>query len=147
MALRNHVTFRTSQFNQTEVLPHFINPCCFGEDCAAWLADALRGRGIAEVSAPWQEDWGWQFSCQVGDQAVLVSVSLTEETPSSWLVFANAQRPLLKRLFGGAAREDALQPFLETLHKAIEALPDVRDIGWHVEEGFEPGREGGSPTP
>jgi hypothetical protein len=32
--MRSHVAFKTPRFNQTEVQPHFINPCRFGED---WL--------------------------------------------------------------------------------------------------------------
>jgi hypothetical protein len=35
--MRSHVTFKTPRFDQTEVQPHSINPCCFGEDCIVWL--------------------------------------------------------------------------------------------------------------
>ncbi len=28
---------QTGCFSSTEVQEHFINPCCFGEDFAAWL--------------------------------------------------------------------------------------------------------------
>ncbi len=48
----------TSKFNSNEVLPHFINERCFGEDFALWLALALRNVGYS-VSDPVQEDWGW----------------------------------------------------------------------------------------
>ena len=62
--MRSHVTFKTPRFNQTEVQPHFINPCCFGEDCIFWLIAELRERGWADLTDPWQEDWGWQTSGQ-----------------------------------------------------------------------------------
>jgi hypothetical protein len=52
------LTFRSSRFNTTEVKPHFINDCCFGEDVAAWLAPKLAERGY-RVLEPGQEDWGW----------------------------------------------------------------------------------------
>jgi hypothetical protein len=50
--MRSHVTFKTPRFNQTEVQPHFINPCCFGEDCIFWLIAELRGRGWADHMLP-----------------------------------------------------------------------------------------------
>jgi hypothetical protein len=52
--------FRTSRFNLSKVGAHFINPCCFGEDLAAWLRLKLTEHGI-ETSEPYQEDWGWEF--------------------------------------------------------------------------------------
>jgi hypothetical protein len=54
--LRTHVTFRTSRFNQAEVRPYFINPNCFGDDCAAWLVSKLHERGWKDLSEPWQEE-------------------------------------------------------------------------------------------
>lgn len=43
--MRSHVTFMTRRFNQTEVKPHFINECCFGED-------ALRRGNRAGAATP-----------------------------------------------------------------------------------------------
>src|SRR6266513_835232 len=31
------ILFRSGSFNLSKVGEHFINPCCFGEDLAAWL--------------------------------------------------------------------------------------------------------------
>jgi hypothetical protein len=50
--MRSHVTFKTPRFNQTEVQPHFINPCCFGEDCIFWLIAELWERGRAVLTDP-----------------------------------------------------------------------------------------------
>jgi len=35
------ITVETDLFEHREVKPHFINPCCFGEDFAAWLKREL----------------------------------------------------------------------------------------------------------
>ncbi len=35
------VTVETELFERREVRPHFINPCCFGEDFAGWLIGAI----------------------------------------------------------------------------------------------------------
>jgi hypothetical protein len=35
--MRDAITIETDLFEHREVKPHFINPCCFGEDFAAWL--------------------------------------------------------------------------------------------------------------
>jgi hypothetical protein len=41
-----HLLFRTNRFNLSKVGEHFINPCCFGEDLAAWLGGRLREKGV-----------------------------------------------------------------------------------------------------
>ena len=35
------ITIETDMFEHREVKPHFINPCCFGEDFALWLKREL----------------------------------------------------------------------------------------------------------
>jgi len=53
--------FKTGRFNLTAVKDHFINPCCCGEDLAAWLRDKLVAKGVMS-SGPGQEDWGWYLN-------------------------------------------------------------------------------------
>jgi hypothetical protein len=51
------VVIDTDLFEHRKVKPHFINPCCFGEDFAAWLKQEL-SRSAAqgmEFSEPVQE--------------------------------------------------------------------------------------------
>jgi hypothetical protein len=33
-----HILSRTNRFNLSKVGAHFVDPCCFGEDLAAWLS-------------------------------------------------------------------------------------------------------------
>jgi len=49
------LTVETELFEHRDVKPHFINPCCFGEDFAAWLWMALSfcGDGPTEEPAQW----------------------------------------------------------------------------------------------
>jgi hypothetical protein len=93
------------------VRDYFINDCCFGGDCAAWFAAELRAEGLAAVNAPWQEDWGWQFSITVDASRFLAGVGLIPETEPLWLVQVHAQQPVLQHWFGrpnlGAARPRA----------------------------------------
>src|SRR6185503_13266657 len=56
------VTFKSSAFNVSEPKEHFINPCCFGDDVARWLAEQLRDKGCQAGYVPGQEDFGWYFS-------------------------------------------------------------------------------------
>lgn len=55
------LTVETELFEHRDVKPHFINPCCFGEDFAAWLRDRLSGLVTTgfEIGALIQEDYGW----------------------------------------------------------------------------------------
>ena len=64
------VVVETDLFEHREVKPHFMNPCCFGEDFAAWLKQELvRFPDLHfELSEAIQEDYGgflgetWQGS-------------------------------------------------------------------------------------
>ena len=39
--MNQSTTVETDLFEPREVKPHFINPCCFGEDFATWLRQQL----------------------------------------------------------------------------------------------------------
>jgi hypothetical protein len=40
--VKTAVTLKSSTFNMSEPREYFINPGCFGDDLAKWLADQLR---------------------------------------------------------------------------------------------------------
>ena len=59
--MNDAITIETDMFEHREVKPHFINPCCFGEDFAAWMKRELSplvDDGFT-FSEPIQEDYGW----------------------------------------------------------------------------------------
>jgi hypothetical protein len=101
------VTVETEIFNHREVRPHFINPCCFGEDFAAWLKNQLApleasGFKFSEVI---QEDYGWGFWARQGKEPFWVSISFIgdgpQEPPAQWVISVNYDPGLnlIKRLF------------------------------------------------
>jgi hypothetical protein len=101
------IMVETDLFEHREVKPHFINPCCFGEDFAAWLRRGLSrfpDLGV-ELSEPIQEDYGWGFWAARGKDRFWVALSYVgdgpQEAPAQWVVSA-AHDPGLnvaKRLF------------------------------------------------
>ncbi len=105
--MQDAVTVTTDLFEHRQVKPHFINPCCFGEDFAAWLLNelaALRSAGF-EFSEPIQEDYGWGVWANRGGDPFWVALSYcgdgpTEE-PAEWVVSVNYDPGLnlIKRLF------------------------------------------------
>jgi hypothetical protein len=48
--IRTVVTFESSLFNTSDPKDYFINPCCFGDDVAVWLAQQLRAKGYEKES-------------------------------------------------------------------------------------------------
>jgi len=89
------------------VRPHFINPCCFGEDFAAWLRAALLGSpdlGL-EVSEPIQEDYGWGLWATHGKDRIWIAISYVgdgpQEPPAQWVVSVGVDQGLnlFRRLF------------------------------------------------
>jgi hypothetical protein len=144
--VRTHVTFRTNRFNQTEVQPHFINPNCFGDDCAAWLVGGLRERGWADVSEPWQEDWGWQTSTARDGHKYLISVGLMEEDDPEWLVHVQEHTGFLTRLLGKAG-PSALRDLVLGIHDVLIFGPEVGQVRWHFQDLFMRGKGVGESEP
>jgi hypothetical protein len=97
----------TDLFEHRKVKPHFINPCCFGEDFAAWLKrELLRfpDSGL-ELSEPIQEDYGWGFWAKRGKDQLWIALSYVgdgpQEAPAQWIVSVRHDLGLnlAKRLF------------------------------------------------
>ena len=145
-SVRTHLTFRTRRFNQTEVHPHFINDCCFGEDCVAWLVGELRARGFPEVGEAWQEDWGWQTGGERDGRRYLVSVDLVPEDTPEWLVHVSESVPVLARL-RGAGGAPVTPPLVQALHAALASAADITEVRWHFDDEFTAGASGGAPAP
>ena len=101
------IYIETDAFEHREVKPHFINPCCFGEDLAAWLRQQLVMRlGMNyRISDPIQEDYGWGLWIRSERYPFWVAISYigdgpTEE-PAQWAITAVCDFGLnfIKRLF------------------------------------------------
>jgi hypothetical protein len=113
-------TIETDLFEHREVKPHFINPCCFGEDFAAWLKQELSRRAElrVEISEPIQEDYGWGLWASRGNDRFWIALSYVgdgpQEPPAQWVVIVShdAGLNLVRRLFHKPDRQ---------------ALDDIRD--------------------
>jgi len=101
------IMVETDLFEHREVKPHFINPCCFGEDFAAWLKrELLQSPDLdVELSEPIQEDYGRGFWATRGKDRFWVALSYVgdgpQETPAQWVVSVTNDPGLnlAKRLF------------------------------------------------
>jgi hypothetical protein len=83
---------KTDVFEHRQVKPHFINPCCLGEDFAAWLKKqiaALEGYGF-RLSEIIQEDYGWGFWASHRKDPFWVALSYLgdgpQEAPAQWII-------------------------------------------------------------
>jgi hypothetical protein len=81
------ITVETEMFDHREVKPHFINPCCFGEDFAAWLKNEispLADSGFS-LSESIQEDYGcgfWASHGKVHDTFCVGPIPKNESEPA-----------------------------------------------------------------
>jgi hypothetical protein len=123
--MTSSITIETDLFEHRQVKPHFINPCCFGEDFAVWLKkelSPLTHSGFT-FSDPIQEDYGWGFWAPLGADPFWIALSYAgdgpQETPAQWVVSV-AYDPglnLIKRLF----------------HKPnLQAFAQLRDQVWQT---------------
>lgn len=134
----------TTLFNATAVRDYFINDCCFGDDCAAWLIAKLKAQAALQIDEePVQEDWGWCFGATVGQRDFLIGVGLYEDddVPNRWLVFIDSQLGSIKRkLFGQTDQAEHLT-VCEAVDHVLKGESNLRDICWFVAADFESGRE------
>ena len=127
------MAIETDLFEHREVKPHFINPCCFGEDFAQWLRQQvadLAADGF-ELSEPIQEDYGWGFWATRGRDPYWIALSFVNdgptEEPAEWMVSVGYDPGLnvLKRMFG---KPDAqvLERLRGRVWKALRETPGIR---------------------
>lgn len=124
------MTVRTDRFDHREVKPHFINPCCFGEDFARWLRQqltALTDEGF-ELSEPIQEDYGWGLWASRGRDPFWIALSCCGdgpgEGPVEWVV--------------SVAYDPGLNPLKRLFHRPDgEALARLRARVWQVLDSTE----------
>ena len=97
----DRITVETDLFEHRRVKPHFINPCCFGEDFALWLKEALSHfpeLGL-QLADPIQEDYGWGFWASRNKDRFWIAISYVgdgpQEGPVRWVIsviFDNIQQ-------------------------------------------------------
>jgi hypothetical protein len=107
------ITVLTDMFEHRNAKPHFINPCCFGEDFAEWLKQELSrsrdpGFNLSEMK---QEDYGWGFWASHGGDRFWIAVSYVgdgpQEAPAQWVISVSYDPGLnlVKRLLNKPDRQ------------------------------------------
>ena len=130
------ILFKTSRFNLSKVGEHFINPCCFGEDLAAWLRFKLIERDI-EVRQPYQEDWGWELPVMHEGHSYYLCMSGNADESSSnkdegeWGIIVEKKRSIGQRLRGGGKITEN-DKMVSTIERILCAEPTIRQV--HREE-------------
>jgi hypothetical protein len=103
----DRIRVETDLFEHREVKPHFINPCCFGEDFATWMKQELARSpelGV-QLSDPIQEDYGWGLWVSLGKDRFWIALSYVGDGPqeahAQWVVSVTNDPGLnlAKRLF------------------------------------------------
>lgn len=126
------ITIRTDLFEHREVMPHFINPCCFGEDFATWLRRQVTDLVTAgfELSEPIQEDYGWGFWATRGADPFWIALSFCgegpTEAPAEWVVSVGYDPglSLFRRLFH-KPDPDALTRLRNRVWQVLDSTPGI----------------------
>jgi len=128
-----HVVFKTGRFNLSQVKNHFINPCCFGEDLAAWLRSKLVEKDV-ETRDSYQEDWGWELPVKQGHDSYYLCVSgNSDEAPQNldygqWRIIVEKRRTLRQRLCrkGKITADDSMLALLQGILSTESTIQEVR---------------------
>ena len=140
--MRTVATFSSSAFNVSEPRDYFINPECFGDDLAAWLASGLDERGAGPCGAPRQEDFGWYFDFETPDGAHCCVLGYRpEERPGSgrWVLWLERTAGFLGSMLG--RRKRVMPVAARLIHEVLQESPEIEELGWHERRDFDRGRE------
>ena len=145
-SLTTVVTFKSSAFNTTEPRAYFINPCCFGDDVARWLIEALRAKGC-KAEEPGQEDFGWYFNFEVEgvEHCCVLGYRPEHNDEGSWIGWMERSRGSIGSIFGGRQR-GILLAASRAIHDILSNSSQIRDIRWHLKRDFDEGKEEAGPT-
>jgi hypothetical protein len=129
------VLFKTNRFNLSKIGDHFINPCCFGEDLAAWLRLKLGERGL-QSRDPYQEDWGWELPVVARSGSYYLCMSGNpDETGADadqgeWRIIVEKKRSIRQRLTG-QGKIGADDELARIVKEILSAEPEIREV--HLE--------------
>lgn len=135
--MRAVVTFKSDLFNLAEAQEYFINPCCFGDDLAKWLAQKLKAQGIEADETPGQEDFGWYFGYVV--EGAPYCLIIGNEGGEGWFMVVERQCGLLGSLLGQRHKHIAA-PAVQLIHGVLKAEPRISDVQWFHWQQFQRGR-------
>jgi hypothetical protein len=130
-----HLLFRTDRFNLSKVLPHFINPCCFGEDVSAWLRRELSLRGFT-TKEPYQEDWGWELPLKFQDHSYYLGIGGNSDDGTDqgeWRIIVQRRRSF-RDFISGKGRIMRSDPILGAVEEILRGEPDFREISCERDE-------------
>jgi hypothetical protein len=133
MQLMDRITVETDLFEHQQVKPHFINPCCFGEDFATWLKHELSKRSDFqyELSEPIQEDYGWGLWASRGKDRFWVALSYVgdgpQKAPAQWVISVTYDPGLnlAKRLLHKPDRQ-SLEQLRERIRQVLESNEAIK---------------------
>src|SRR5712671_4899420 len=133
--MQDAITIETSLFNYRDVLPNFINPCCFGEDFSIWLSRELAPlveQGFT-ISNPIQEDYGWGLWVSHEQDAFWIALSCMDDElnkeSAEWVVSVeyDAGLNVFKRLFH-KPDPGAFAVLRNQLWRIFESNPEIKIV-------------------
>jgi hypothetical protein len=147
--LKTVVTFKSSAFNMSEPREYFINPCCFGDDLATWLAEQLRRKGHQASEKPGQEDFGWYFTFLISgiEYFFVIGHQPGDGAEGAWIGWLERKRGFVAFVLGGHKR--GIHPDAAwAIHEILSSSSQIQNVRWHLRRDFDSGREeSGTPTP
>ena len=127
-------SIETDLFEHRTVKDDFINPCCFGEDFAAWLQARLAGLTGFVLDTPLMEDYGWGFWCKHATGTIWVALGCESEGPvegpATWMITVEWRDAKLLQRWFGKPDEAAFEAFAGRLWQVLQSEPRIRWVGF-----------------
>src|SRR5262250_2759193 len=130
--MEDSVEVETALFDHRVVKPHFINPCCFGEDFAAWLPAELASFGNVglSLSEPIQEDYGWGLWASREKERLWIALGYVgdgpQEEPAHWIISVS-ESPSLAKLFQKPDHK-TFALVRDAIRRALESKTEIKIV-------------------
>ena len=130
--IQQTITLTTGLFEVTTPEPEFINPRCFGQDFATWLADRLSEAGFDRPD-PIAEDFGWALVVPFAGHHFTLAIGVMDDSigavPAEWSVTVAFEKPLNGiRSWFRKPPSDQLLELARLVESVLTANPAIHDV-------------------
>ena len=128
--MKNQISFRTSIFDSTKLVPPVANDQHFGEDLAKWMSNKAKG-GEFDFGKPVQEPHGWSETVAADGENFVLGFGIVDEyigldyaewritidKPRKWFMFGSKDSPSRGRL-------------CDLIHNILRDEREIREVQW-----------------
>lgn len=128
--MKNTISFRTSLFDSSNLVPPVANDQHFGEDLAQWMSSKAKGSEFA-FGKPIQELHGWSETVAANGETFVLGFGIVDSyigtDYAEWMI--TIDKP--KKWFEFGSKDSASRGRLcDLIHNILRDEREIREVQW-----------------